>query len=643
MAESNSAGQGLPNLEFKIENMIDELIKTDEEIEKNGPSSTKFIEDISLSEDDKTDKELFEKDFFFNHNLQIDEQSNKINNLSNQNIESTTFQNNVNNVNNSKINHISNQFYNNSNMYLNYSPFIFNNVFNLPISNQNNYNNSPVLGLGNNNIIYNNNTNKILSNNSINLKNNSNNSNTNIMNNNINQKSSETLNSTNSFSINYDKNYKSLDNNLLDLNNSANYTFLDNNVNSKDINNKNSLMNYRGSNFNSFCNEDKKYIFKRSSKFHNSYYAGDKLCCNKKLINSKNNNINNIFNSNEELEILLIEVNKIVSKIEKIDQFCYNKLKGKFEEIIRTHKGSRIFQNYLKNTHCDILHQIFLEIKNKLPDLIRDSYANYFCKKFYDSLNQKDRIEYLISIQNQLSSLAIDPIATYPIQGIIEKLGSKNEKRIIYLGIKDSIDTFCYNVYGTHIIEKILSYFEDEFTKEIIDFVYNNFMYLACHINGVCIAKKLLLMTHKRELHQKIKKIIIQNSDNLIIHQYGNYVIQTIVENWEDNDIKEIIDLYKNRYVYLSQQKYSSNVIERIIEKNEQNLEFYINEILISNNLYEVMKNIYGNYVIQKALKLSSDKTKEKLIKNIMKNIHKLEDNKIMNKWKMIISSSSSK
>ena len=641
MAESNSGRQGLPNLEFKIENMIDELIKTEEEIEKNEPSSMKFIEDISLSEDDKTDKELFEKDFL-NHNSQIDEQSNKKNNLSNQNIETTIFQNNVSNVNNLNINHISNQLNNNNNnMYINYSPFIFNNVFNLPISNQNNYNNAPVLGLGNNNIIYNNNANNILSNN-MNSKSNSY-SNKNIMNNNINQKSYETLNSTNSFSINFDKNAKFIDNNLLDLNNSASYTFLDNNVNLKDINNQNSLMNYRGRNFNSFCNEDKKYIFKRSSKFHNSYYAGDKLCCNKKSINSKNNNINNIFNSNDELEILLNEVNKIVTKIEKIDQFCYNKLKGKFEEIIRTHKGSRIFQNYLKNTHCDILHQIFLEIKNKLPDLIRDNYANYFCKKFYDSLNQKDRIEYLIAIQSQLNNLAIDPIATYPIQGIIEKLGSKNEKKIIYLGIRDSIETFCYNVYGTHIIEKILSYFEDEFTKEIIDFVYNNFMNLACHINGVCIAKKLLLMTHKRELHQKIKKIIILNSDNLIIHQYGNYIIQTIVENWEDKDLEEIIDLYKNKYIYLSQQKYSSNVIERIIEKNEQNLEFYVNEILASNNLYEVMKNIYGNYVIQKALKLSSDKTKEKLIKNIMKNIHKFDDNKIVNKWKMIIASSSSK
>lgn len=642
MADNNSGGSGLPNLEFKIENMIDELIKTDEEIEKNEPSSTKFIEDISLSEDDKADKELFDKDSFFNHNSQIEEQSNKINNLSNQNIETTTFQNNVNNVNSSKNNYISNQFNNNNNIvYINYSPFIFNNVFNLPFSNQNNYNNASILGLGNNNLLYNNSANKTL-NNSMIWKNNANNSNTNIMNNNINQKSYETLNSTNSFSINYDKNAKCIDNNLLDLNNSASYAFLDNNTNSRDINNQNSLMNYRGNNFNSFCNEDKKYIFRRSCKFHNSYYAGDKLFCNKNSINFKNNSINNIFNSKDELEILLIEVNKIVSKIEKIDQFCYNKLKGKFEEIIRTHKGSRIFQNYLKNTHSDILHQIFLEIKNKLPELIRDNYANYFCKKFYDSLNQKDRIEYLIAIQSQLSSLAIDPIATYPIQGIIEKLGSKIEKNIIYLGIKDSIDIFCYNIYGTHIIEKILSYFEDEFTKEINDFVYNNFMNLACHINGVCIVKKLLLMTHKRELHQKLKKIIIKNSETLIIHQYGNYVIQTIMENWEDNDLKEIIDLYKNRYVYLSQQKYSSNVIERIIEKNEQNLEFYVNEILTSNNLYEVMKNIYGNYVIQKALKLSSDKTKEKLIKNIMKNIHKIEDNKIMNKWNMIISSSSS-
>jgi hypothetical protein len=225
---------------------------------------------------------------------------------------------------------------------------------------------------------------------------------------------------------------------------------------------------------------------------------------------------------------------------------------------------------------------------------------------------------------------------------MIERLGPKAEKRIIYLGIKDFINIFCYNIYGTHVLEKMLSYFEDEFIKEIIDYVYNNFIELSYHINGICVVKKLLLMTHKKDLHQKLKNKIIENASNLIVHQYGNYVIQVIVENWEDSDLEDIINLYKNNYIYLSKQKYSSNVVERIIEKNKINLEFYIKEICINNNLSELMRNNFGNYVVQKAVKLSSGKSQERLIREILKNINKLEDKKIISKWKMIIFSSKS-
>jgi hypothetical protein len=188
----------------------------------------------------------------------------------------------------------------------------------------------------------------------------------------------------------------------------------------------------------------------------------------------------------------------------------------------------------------------------------------------------------------------------------------------------------------------MLSYFEDEFIKEIIDYVYNNFIELSYHINGICVVKKLLLMTHKKDLHQKLKNKIIENASNLIVHQYGNYVIQVIVENWEDSDLEDIINLYKNNYIYLSKQKYSSNVVERIIEKNKINLEFYIKEICINNNLSELMRNNFGNYVVQKAVKLSSGKSQERLIREILKNINKLEDKKIISKWKMIIFSSKS-
>ena len=606
MSENNK--EDFSHLGTKIENMLDEIIKSDDELDNNPMrNSLKFSDDNSYSEEAKENtNDLFDKDIFSNAFSPFEEQNkNKQNSLNiNQNLESININQPISNNLNNNINYI----YNNNQYYFNhlFTPNINNNI------NNNSYNFTQPEYNMNLNI----NQNLFINNNKINNNYYSK------------RKNSESINSI-SISTNNDKNTKPSDN--------MSFMSIDNN-----FYNCNSFINYQ--NFdNSFFRESNVNKYKRSRKNHNSFFAGDKIIFNPKIINQNNNQKNNRINKNVEIEILLIEINKILIKLEKISQNCYNKLKGKFEQIIRTHKGSRIFQNYLKNTQVDILHQIFLEIRNKLPDLLKDNYANYFCKKFFDCLNQKDRIEYLTIIQNDLGILAIDVTATYPIQGIIEQLGSNAEKNIIYLGIKDYINIFCYNIYGTHVLEKILSYFEDKFIQEIIDFVYSNFLDLAYHINGICIVKKLILMTHKKELHEKIKKKIYENTLNLIVHQYGNYVIQVIMENWEDNELEDIINLCKDKYLFLSNQKYSSNAVERIIEKSKENLEYYINQICCESNLFEVIKNNFGNYVIQKAVKLSSGKIQEKLIKEIMKNLDKLEDKKIINKWKMIISNTNFK
>ena len=367
--------------------------------------------------------------------------------------------------------------------------------------------------------------------------------------------------------------------------------------------------------------------------------------------NINNNNINNnneqfhkkFFTTtipqgiNMQIEILLYELNSILTKTEKIDYYIYNKLQGNFVNIIKTHKGSRIFQNYLKNTHCEIIHKIFLEINPYLTELIIDSYANYFCKKFFNYLNQKDRIDFLLSIKDSLTKISINNIGTYPIQSIIEQIGSKNEKKIIINSIKDSINDFCYDTYGTHVLEKIISCFEEEFTEFIFEYVSNNFLNLSNNINGICIVKKILSLTYKKEIHEKLKKIINENAFNLIQHSFGNYVIQIIIETWDLNEILEILSNFHNKYSFLSMLKYSSNVVERCIEKNEIILKEYINEICSNGKIAEIMKNKYGNYVIQKALKLSINEDKKKLAEEVDKNIYKLNDRKLILKWKSIV------
>ena len=84
--------------------------------------------------------------------------------------------------------------------------------------------------------------------------------------------------------------------------------------------------------------------------------------------------------------------------------------------------------------------------------------------------------------------------------------------------------------------------------------------------------------------------------------------------------------------------KYSSNVVERLIEKNEIILKDYINEVCENGTISEIMKNNYGNYVIQKALKISVNDDKKKLIEEVNKNIFKINDKKLILKWKRIIS-----
>ena len=579
MSENNCS---LPGLELKIENMLEKLIETDEELEKNGENGPlKFSDDMYESQYEK----LFEKEFI-NPSFQ-NEESNKMEklNLQKNNHSMNLYQNNS---NSNQLNNIRSII--NKNRYNNYSDipipipitlYPYNFICPNPYKGPETISNSSIFGPSNSNI---------------------------------------NSNSTTSLSSYYD-------NNINNSNINSSYIFSNNNANKNNF----SLKNYVCQDFNNTFIDENKGYFSHNQKVQNSYYGGN----NYSNIFYQNNNI---FNTNVALEVLLMEVNKTLNKTEKIDTLLYNKLKGKFEQIIRTHKGSRMFQNYLKNTHTDILHLIFMEIKNKLSELLRDNYANYFCKKFFNCLSQKDRIEFLTLIQNDLSDLAIDITATYPIQGMIEILGSKAEKKIIYLGIKDHINVFCYNTYGIHILEKILSYFEDEFAKEIIDYIYNNFINLSFHMNGICLVKKLLLMTHKKDLHKKLKKIIYENANDLIVHQYGNYVVQTIVENWDISELEEILNLFKNKLVFLSMEKYSSNVVERIIEKNTNYLEIYINEICNNNNTIELIKNKYGNYVVQKAVKISSGISRDKIVGEINKNINKLKDKKIINKWKIILS-----
>ena len=252
---------------------------------------------------------------------------------------------------------------------------------------------------------------------------------------------------------------------------------------------------------------------------------------------------------------------------------------------------------------------------------------------------------FLNNISHKFDYLSINKISTYPIQCIIEKLNTEEEFDLVFNSVKNNLMKLSFDVYGTHVLEKIISTFNyEKHLIHISKFIIDNFISLVNNSNSLCIVKKEIILEYQRkkgEIFQKLKKLLLDNSLILIQNPFGNYALQMAIDNWDLKDVKEIIESFKGKGHFLSIQKYSSNVIERCIEKDEEFLINFIYEISLDNKTIGIlMKNNYGNYVIQTALKVSKNNKNIQmiLINSLNKNLITLNDKKLINKWKNIIS-----
>jgi hypothetical protein len=86
------------------------------------------------------------------------------------------------------------------------------------------------------------------------------------------------------------------------------------------------------------------------------------------------------------------------------------------------------------------------------------------------------------------------------------------------------------DAYGCHVIEKVVMCFNEDLIGFIYDLALDHFMVLANNPNGLCIIKKILIHTNKKETIEKLKKLIIDNNVYLIQNPYGNYTIQIVLD-----------------------------------------------------------------------------------------------------------------
>ena len=127
---------------------------------------------------------------------------------------------------------------------------------------------------------------------------------------------------------------------------------------------------------------------------------------------------------------------------------------------------------------------------------------------------------------------------------------------------------------------------------------------------------------------------LFKDINDLIQDQYGNYVIQFILENQSINndDLISIYDGLKGNVYKYSFHKFASNVVERCLTfGDDKKRKEIINEIIEldkSNPDYiiNMVKDRFANYVIQKMIEHSDYNNQQKLIKIILSKQNKIKN-----------------
>ena len=127
-------------------------------------------------------------------------------------------------------------------------------------------------------------------------------------------------------------------------------------------------------------------------------------------------------------------------------------------------------------------------------------------------------------------------------------------------------------------------------------------------------------------LINKIYKKICENVIELCMDQYGNYIIQYILEKKIAKNVGPIYEGIKGNIFDFSKHKYASNVVEKTLSYgNKEQRKNIINEILALDDekkdcIFTLTKDKFGNYVVQKMIEYSDEKTKKNIIDRILSN-----------------------
>ncbi|XP_034017684.1 pumilio homolog 2 isoform X4 [Thalassophryne amazonica] len=310
-------------------------------------------------------------------------------------------------------------------------------------------------------------------------------------------------------------------------------------------------------------------------------------------------------------------------------------LPGHMVEFSQDQHGSRFIQQKLERATPAERQMVFGEILQAAYQLMTDVFGNYVIQKFFEFGSADQKLALATRIRGHVLPLALQMYGCRVIQKALESISSDQQVITDIVRELDGHVLKCVkDQNGNHVVQKCIECVQPQALQFIIDAFQGQVFVLSTHPYGCRVIQRILehctqeqtlpileeLHQHSEQLGQKYQGVSLEmtpktyytvSRDALFKDQYGNYVIQHVLEHGRPEDKSKIVAEVRGKVLVLSQHKFASNVVEKcVIHSSRAERALLIDEVCCQKDgphsaLYTMMKDQYANYVVQRMIDMA--------------------------------------
>jgi pumilio RNA-binding family len=272
----------------------------------------------------------------------------------------------------------------------------------------------------------------------------------------------------------------------------------------------------------------------------------------------------------------------------KSRDWTIRRIDGYIVDFCQDQNGSRFIQQRLEMGDVTEQQIVMREVLPAIRRLRNDVFGNYVVQKLLDFGTPEVKNQIRETLEGEMLQLSLQMYGCRVVQKALEALDEDDLPRLLR-EFHHNVLSCIHDQNGNHVIQKCIEVLNSRadkalqmgdthrasFLSEQIDFVIDdvlvNTLSLSCHPYGCRVLQRILEHCNEQKKTAVLDELL-KCHKRLLDDQYGNYVIQHVLQFGREKDRDSILQIIvENGLLDLSRQKFASNVVEKLLKYGNAN------------------------------------------------------------------------